>query len=259
MRPAPSSADPQRAGRFRYPNRVTRTAKPRALRPGDNLRLVSPASPITPEKIQRFAAMIEEAGYGLTLGNNVFATDSYLAGADLERAQDLEEAFADDQVHAVMCARGGYGCARLMPHLDLDAMAASGKMFLGFSDITTLHIALNRRGLATVHAPMAISFSVDREPWVYQSFLNTLKGEDPIIEGHPKGITLVPGKAEGLLTGGCLCLLTDSLSTPIRLTARARSSSSKTLMRIHTGSMQCSPISCSPIRFKMRQGLSSAK
>lgn len=201
---------------------MTSIAKPKALRPGDNIRLVSPASPITPEKIQPFADIVEKAGYGLTLGDHVFAIDSFLAGTDRERAQDLQAAFADDRVDAVMCSRGGYGCSRLMPYLDLDAMAASGKMFLGFSDITTLHLALNRRGLATVHSPMPLSFTVDREPWVYESFLAALSGEDPVAPNSPRGATLTPGTAEGPLTGGCLCLLTDSLSTPDTLDCRGR-------------------------------------
>lgn len=187
--------------------------KPKALKPGDNLRLVSPASPITPEKVQAFSNLIDEAGYDISLADHVFEVDEYLAGPDKHRAEDLQRAFADERAQAVMCTRGGYGAARLMPYLDFDAMANSGKMFLGFSDITTLHIALNRRGLVTFHAPMALSLSVQREPWVYESFLNCLKGDNPIPEAAPKGKCMVPGVAEGIVTGGCLCLLTDSIAT----------------------------------------------
>jgi len=178
------------------------------------LRLVSPASPIAPEKVQPFARMVEEAGYALSLGDHVFDSDFYLAGTDRDRAEDLQRAFADDRVQAVMCSRGGYGCARLLPYLDLDAMARTGKPFIGFSDVTTFHIALNRRGLPTLHAPMAISFSVEREPWVIDSFLRAIRGADPIVSEAPKGKTLVHGQAEGIVTGGCLCLLTDSIGTP---------------------------------------------
>ncbi|HVT11169.1 MAG TPA: LD-carboxypeptidase [Fimbriimonadaceae bacterium] len=196
--------------------------KPKALRPGSVIRLVSPASPMTPEKTQPFAKMMEEAGYGIELSDHVFEVDYYLAGADADRAADIQRAFDAPNVDAVMCTRGGYGCARLMPYLDLDRMAASGKMFLGFSDITTLHIALNRRGLVTAHAPMALTFTVEREPWVRESFLAALKGDNPIPPTASRGTTLRGGKAEGVVTGGCLCLLTDSIGTPDPLDCRGK-------------------------------------
>lgn len=196
--------------------------KPNALRPGSTLRLVSPASPLTPEKVQPFAALIEAAGYGLEIADHAFAADFYLAGSDADRAADLQKAFDDPGVDAVMCSRGGYGCARLMPYLDLDRMARSRKMFLGFSDITTIHLALNRRGLATAHAPMALTFTFEREPWVTESFFNTIKGEDPVPATAAKGTTIRGGQAEGVVTGGCLCLLTDSIGTPDALNCRGK-------------------------------------
>lgn len=188
--------------------------KPKALSKGAQVRIVSPASPTSKESIERGVKLLESEGYRVTLGHSVFARDGYLAGSDAQRAQDLRDAFEDEDVAAVVCSRGGYGCARLLPHLDLDQMAASGKMFVGFSDVTTLHLALNRRGLVTFHAPMLLSFSVDREAWVVKSFSALLKGEDSLLLESPPGETLKPGQAEGTLTGGCLCLLTDSLATP---------------------------------------------
>jgi muramoyltetrapeptide carboxypeptidase len=188
--------------------------KPRALLPGDLIRVVSPASPIEREKTERAREQLEDAGYRVQFAEHAFERDFYLAGRDRDRAYDLQEAFADPDVSAVYCSRGGYGAARLLPHLDLDAMAEAGKLFLGFSDITTLHLALNRRGLPTVHAPMMLTLSVDREPWVAQSFFNVLRGVTHIPIDAPKGETVVGGKAEGRVTGGCLCLITDAIATP---------------------------------------------
>ncbi|HXH61699.1 MAG TPA: LD-carboxypeptidase, partial [Fimbriimonadaceae bacterium] len=151
--------------------------KPKALRPGSHVRIVSPASAVTEEKIAAGIALLESEGYEVSLGAHVFDRDGYLAGSDADRAADLATAFEDRGVDCVICSRGGYGCARLLPLLDLDAIASSGKMFCGFSDVTTLHLALNRRGLVTFHTPMPLTFSVEREPWVYDSFKGLLKGD----------------------------------------------------------------------------------
>lgn len=187
---------------------------PIPLKPGDRIEVVSPSSPILPQKAERATAMLEAEGYRLTWGKHVFDHHDYLAGTDQDRATDLMTAFLDPDVKAVYCSRGGYGCARLFPFLDLDAMAASGKMFLGFSDITTLHLALNRRGLVTYHAPMMLSFSRERDPWVTESFLSALRGSHLAPPDSPRGACLVEGVATGTVTGGCLCLITDSLGTP---------------------------------------------
>lgn len=196
--------------------------KPRGLRAGDQIRVVSPASPLKPEQTATGIALLESAGYRVTLGRHVYDRDGYLAGRDADRAADLAEAFADQEVSAVFCSRGGYGCARLLPHLDLDALAASGKLFAGFSDVTTLHLALNRRGLATLHAPMLLSFNVERPDWVKASLLAALTGDASTPAEAPSGTCLVPGEAVGPVTGGCLCLLTDSLATPESLDATGK-------------------------------------
>lgn len=188
--------------------------KPRALRPGDTISVVSPASPLSPEQTAKGFAILEKAGYKLKLTPNVYAAADYLAGSDQDRAKDLQEAFDDPETRAVFCSRGGYGCSRLMPFLDLDRMAASRKLFSGFSDITVLHAALNRRGLPTLHAPMALTLHTDREEWVYESLRAALSGGDPIPEAAPVGTTLVPGLASGVVAGGCLILLCDLIGTP---------------------------------------------
>jgi muramoyltetrapeptide carboxypeptidase len=109
-----------------------------------------------------------------------------------------------------------------MSLLDLGRIARSGKLFVGFSDITTLHLALNNRGLPTVYAPMALTLAYDREPWVIESFKAALKGEGTIPESAPKGHTLVKGQNEGQVTGGCLCLLTDSIGTSDSIDAEGK-------------------------------------
>ena len=188
--------------------------KPRALRPGDTVMMVSPASPLSENRLVAITRLLENEGYRVKVAPHALDSCDYLAGLDQDRAADLMSAFDDPDVQAVLCTRGGYGCARLLPFLDLDRIAGSNKMFLGFSDITTLHVALNRRGLVTYHAPMALTLSYDREPWVYESFLRCLRGEDPYAVPAPKATTITRGKAQGKTVGGCLCLLADTLGTP---------------------------------------------
>lgn len=196
--------------------------KPPPLKPGDLIRVVSPASPIDRVKVQAGVALLESAGYRLSFGTHAFDTDAYLAGDDLVRAADLQSAFDDPDAAAVLCSRGGYGTSRLLHLLDLDRMAASGKAFVGFSDLTVLHLALNRRGLATYHAPMLLTFVKPRPPWVAESFFGLLRGVFTVPEAAPSGQCLVPGTAEGVLTGGCLCLLCDSLATPDPMAAAGK-------------------------------------
>lgn len=190
------------------------TIKPAALKPGDTIRMVSPASSITREKTDFARELLESEGYRVEFSKHCFDSDFHLAGSDQDRAGDLMDAFMDPQVQAVFCSRGGYGCARLFPFLDLEAIVSANKLFLGFSDITTLHIALNNRGLATVHAPMALTLTNPRDPWVYESLRAVLTGKNSISEEAPLGKTLNGGQAEGKVVGGCLCLICDSVGTP---------------------------------------------
>lgn len=135
------------------------------------------------------------------------------SGSDRERAQDLHAAFEDPAVDAVLCTRGGYGAARLLPFLDFDSLSVSGKAFLGYSDITTLHLALNRREMVTFHSPMVSSFAKERPNWVTESFLRGLAGDFSRPDAAPTGHLVRGGQAEGPVCGGCLTLLSDSLAT----------------------------------------------
>lgn len=202
--------------------RTEATIKPKALQSGNTIRMVSPASALLPEKTDFMRKLLEKEGYRVEFSKHCFESDHHLAGSDQDRASDLMEAFLDPNVDAVLCSRGGYGCARLFPYLDLEAMVVHKKMLIGFSDITTLHIALNNRGLVAIHAPMALTLVNPREEWVYDSLKSSLRGENPIPNQAPKGTTLVPGVAEGKVVGGCMILMCDSLGTPNPIQAQGK-------------------------------------
>lgn len=187
--------------------------KPQALKPGDTIGIVSPSSSVTPEQTERCFNLLQDQGYKLKVFPNVYNRHGFLAGTDDERVHDIHAAFSDSEVNAVFCSRGGYGASRLLNQLDWDMMAASRKMFLGFSDITVLHAALNKRGLPTVHAPMALTLGFERPDWVIESFLNVLKGKLKAPEHAALGTCLNPGVSEGIVTGGCLVLLCDLIGT----------------------------------------------
>jgi muramoyltetrapeptide carboxypeptidase len=181
---------------------------------------VTPASPLSADKLAFAQNLLENAGYRVRIAPHALEADGYLSGTDEQRAADLQEAFDDPETSAVVCTRGGYGCARLLQYLDLDRIARSGKMLCGFSDVTALHVALNRRGMPTVHSPMALTLHYPRETWVHDSFLRALTGDLKVPEEAPQPTEIVGGVAEGQTVGGCLCLLTDSIGTPEALDAR---------------------------------------
>ncbi|MEG2120045.1 MAG: LD-carboxypeptidase, partial [Pseudoflavonifractor sp.] len=147
------------------------------------------------------------------------------AADDAQRAADLNCAFLDSGIDGIFCLRGGYGAARLLPLLDLDAIAAHPKWFGGYSDVTALHTAFNQScGFVTCHCTMPSAWS--RAPldplstgWLRRALFDGLRG--PLDLGSTRE-TLVPGVAEGRLCGGNLSLLAASLGTPWALDARGK-------------------------------------
>lgn len=196
--------------------------KPRALKVGDTLGIVSPASPIKPDLLAKGLDVLHGRGFKTKVFPHALDRDAMLAGRDVDRADDIMAAFRDPDVDAVFCSRGGYGCARLFPFLDIAEIAKSRKMLIGFSDITTLHLALQSYGAVSIHAPMALTLAYDREPWVVDSFFRILQGDGTVPDGASVGEEVVPGVAEGVLVGGCLCLLCDSIGTPHALETKGR-------------------------------------
>jgi len=191
--------------------------KPAALRPGATLAVISPASTPKRELVERGVAELEALGYNVKLGNSALASGPlYYAGTLAERLKDLHDAFADRSVDGIICTRGGWGSAELLPHLDLALIRANPKAFVGYSDHTSLHSWFqNKASLTSFYAPMVAS-DFGREDGVdLASWRNTFGGESGWSLGTTDGLrVLQPGTAEGKLLGGCISILAASLGTP---------------------------------------------
>ena len=189
---------------------------PVALKPEDTIAIIAPAGPIMArDSFENGVATLERLGFRVRFDDRIFQSVRYLAGSDADRAEELTRVIQDPSVQAIVALRGGYGCARLIPLLEEKRLRSHPKIFMGFSDLTTLHLLFNSWGWCTFHGPMAatdtmatISAEQSRHLfslWTDPDYLPTLHFAE--LE------TWAPGVAEGILTGGCLSLIVASLGT----------------------------------------------
>jgi muramoyltetrapeptide carboxypeptidase len=190
------------------------------LRPGDAVGIVAPASGFRRDDFDAGCAELLRLGYQPFYLPSIFDRERYFAGSVERRVSELHEMFARPEVKAVLCARGGYGCNYLLPHLDLDLIRSNPKIFAGCSDVTTLLVYLcDAAGLVTFHAPMlagdiARPGGFDEPAWLAAvSSENAFHRDFSGQEVEP----LAEGVAEGMLYGGCLSLLCASLGTPYEI------------------------------------------
>ncbi len=197
--------------------------KPRHLEAGDTIGIIAPASPPPdPKTVDRSVDALEQLGFKVRLSPNVRRRHGYLAGSDRDRAGDLMRMFGERRVSAILCLRGGYGTARLLPRLDYDFIRTHAKIFVGYSDITSLHCALLvKAGLISFHGPMLNSDFVkaDMPAFTRNSFLRTLTqavAPGAISQGYRRKTVKIlrRGSACGSLLGGNLSVLCTTLGTP---------------------------------------------
>ncbi len=180
------------------------------LRPGDKIRFVSPASTPDRNSVSATAAKLMTWGLSVDYGQYVFNQMGYLAGTDEERLADLNAAFRDEEVRAVFATRGGKGAYRIADRLDFDALRRDPKPLVGFSDITSLHLAIYRyTGVAGVHGAI---FGLDGSTNEYSLRDALMGGDDIVVVSRPEELTAAvtrPGMARGRLLGGNL----DAIAT----------------------------------------------
>ena len=196
----------------------TPRAKPKVLQPGDVVGIVAPASNIKRELLEAGCETLRQLGYKPFYLDSILEQDLYFAGSPQRRARELEEMFVRDEVRAIVCARGGYGANYLLGELDPAKIAGHPKIFVGYSDITTLLTCFSDAArFVTFHGPMvtkdfAHADGVDLASW--QAALTGLSGWEVSSAGDSGATGLVEGSGDGILYGGCLSILVASLGTP---------------------------------------------
>ncbi len=185
--------------------------------------IVAPASPTNRKSdVARGIEWWNSHGYQVALAESALERSSYVAGSPKKRALDLMTMFADPDIDAIQCLRGGFGSAEIIPHIDFNVIAENPKPFIGFSDITALHSAIyHYTGLTTFYGPTLTSVVSSMSAFSEQRLLNVLCGETTgTISRNPDDTfvhTLAPGEASGRLIGGCLSDLMFTMGTPWEL------------------------------------------
>jgi len=186
---------------------------PPYLKPGDTIGITCPAGYITADEIQPAIRILESWGFKIRSGSTVGKRDFTFGGTDTERLQDLQAMLDNPDIQAIMCGRGGYGCARIVDQLDFSKFREHPKWVIGFSDVTVLHCHINRHyGIASLHSKMCNSFPDDfqsADPEVQQTILSIRQA----LTGVPMQYTASPdarnrsGEASGILIGGNLSMI----------------------------------------------------
>ncbi|AFH50325.1 Muramoyltetrapeptide carboxypeptidase [Ignavibacterium album JCM 16511] len=195
--------------------------KPNKLKEGDRIALVAPGSYISETELQDSVKNLSDLGFQVTFSERLTLQNGYFSGTDQQRADDLMDMFEREDVDAIMCVRGGYGCARILPLLDYSIIKKHPKILIGYSDVTALLYGIFRKtGLITFHGPVATStfndFSVDN----FKSVLMDKSPNKKILNANPSsdeniyGVrTLVKGIANGRLVGGNLSIMVSLIGT----------------------------------------------
>ena len=210
--------------------------QPALLKPGDTIMFIAPAGSLDRKRTKLAIQRLKERGYKVKYRDDLFDAAGYLAGSDERRAEELMQAFSDPEVDAVFPGTGGYGTTRILDMLDFDVIRNNPKLFIGFSDITALHAAFNKKaGLMTYHSPAplyGLGTDTNLTPFSAKYFFRAVEespasSQDYLIECQGQGKNQVPqpvalgkGKARGRLTGGNLTLLAALEGTPYAIDTR---------------------------------------
>jgi muramoyltetrapeptide carboxypeptidase len=202
--------------------------KPPKLKPGDRLGIAAPSSPaVDPGEIARGTKTLRDMGFEVVEGRCANRRNHYLAGTDEERAEELNQMFADPSIKGIVCLRGGYGAGRILRLIDYASVKRNPKVFMGYSDITALHLAIHKEcEMVTFYGPMVATEMADRfSDYTRISLWKTLTSTEPagkIGMGDAKVRVISKGEAAGILIGGYLPTIAASMGTPYEIDTRGR-------------------------------------
>ena len=193
------------------------------IQQGGTIGILCPSSPIGEGDAEKCKERLEALGYNVVVGKSAVSRHGgYLAGDDQLRADDINRMFADPSIDGIFCIRGGYGSSRVMQLLDIETIKNNPKVFVGYSDITNLHVLLNQSAdMPTLHGPMVYSNLLnDGDAYTMSSFFDHLKFPKNIAFSNPEGVeikAMTSGVAEGKIVGGNLAILVAGIGTPYEL------------------------------------------
>ncbi len=192
----------------------------RPIKPGSTIAVIAPAFPPDAQKLAQGIHYLKDLGYHILEGQSLTASEKYFAGSDALRADEINRYFADPQVDAVFCARGGWGTLRYLDKLDYQTIRQNPKALVGYSDITTLQLAIWQKAqVPSVSGPMvAVEMGSGILPFTEQHFWGQIQNDAPEytfqFDCHSEVEVWHKGTARGALVGGCLSMVAHQLGTP---------------------------------------------
>lgn len=201
--------------------------KPKSLKMGDRVALIAPSSPVTEDKLRQALDSLCFLGLEPVQYPSCTMKSGYLSGTDAARAKDVNDSFSDPSISGIFCIRGGYGATRILPLLDYNMIRQNPKIFVGYSDITALHIAFNQIcNFMTLHGPMPSRGYHIMDYFSLTSLSDAVFCRDPIgYMPNPPGEpieTIYQGFAEGLITGGNLSVMAAALGSPYEVDTKGK-------------------------------------
>ncbi len=203
---------------FSFSSKQYQIIKPKRLKKRDTVGLITPGSYISEEELKDCISNLQMLGFKAVYNESILNKIGYFSGNDKQRAEELMEMFSRKDVDGIMCARGGYGCSRILPLLDYDVIKDNPKVLIGYSDVTALLYGIHSKtGLVCFHGPVGIStfneFSTNYLKNVLISPHDNLQLITSPEEDKSEPITITSGKAEGELIGGNLSVVVSLIGT----------------------------------------------
>ena len=187
---------------------------PKRLRPGSTVGVAAPAGPFDRQRFESGVKVLETAGFKVYAPEDLYESRRYLAGSDRHRAQTVNRLFADPDIDAIICARGGFGSMRALPHLDFDLIGANPKVCIGFSDASALLVTLLARcHLATFHGPVVTTLAGEGRQSI-DAMLRATAGDTPVRLATSRPLTIRGGAVTAAVSGGNLTTLCHLIGTP---------------------------------------------